>query len=81
MWQAKFDTILIDRHFESTINLFSYPFFCDFDIPPHLVAFYDTLEGAGGLSREYVLRIPSVSKKATKGAPLYSYRRWCGVKQ
>ena len=38
-------------------------------------------EDAGGLSREYVLRIPSVSKKATKGAPLYSHSRWYGVKQ
>ena len=32
-------------------------------------------EDAGGLSREYVLRIPSVSYKATKGAPLYSHSR------
>ena len=38
-------------------------------------------EDAGGLSREYALRIPSMSKKATKGAPLYSHSRWYGVKQ
>ena len=41
----------------------------------------DPREDAGGLSREYILRIPSVSEKATKGAPLYSYSRWYGVKQ
>ena len=38
-------------------------------------------EDAGGLSREYVLRILSASWKATKGAPLYSHSRWYGVKQ
>ena len=32
-------------------------------------------DDAGGLSREYVLRITSVSFKATKGAPLYSHSR------
>ena len=32
-------------------------------------------EDAGGLSREYVLRIPTLSQKATKGAPLYSHSR------
>ena len=37
-------------------------------------------EDAGGLSREYVLRVPGLSYKATKGAPLYSHGRWCGVK-
>ena len=30
-------------------------------------------EDAGGLGREYILRISSVSQKATKGAPLYSH--------
>ena len=38
-------------------------------------------EDAGDVSREYVLRIPSVSLKATKWAPLYSHSRWYGVKQ
>ena len=32
-------------------------------------------EEAGDLCREYVLRIPSVSLKATKGAPLHSHGR------
>ena len=37
-------------------------------------------EDAGVLSREYVLRIPSVSQKA-KRVPLYSHTRGYGVKQ
>ena len=39
------------------------------------------IEDAGVLCREYILRIPSVSYKATKGVPLYSHGRWYGVKQ
>ena len=37
---------------------------------------------AGGLNREYVLRIPSVSQKATKwGAVIYILSRRYGVKE
>ena len=36
---------------------------------------YIPREDTGGLSREYVIRLPSVSYKATKGVPLYSHSR------